>query len=154
MQRAGCEKDARPVPWGAGLARGLSTRPFERETGFIKNDIIVELHRSFAKLNNADHARYLDDLIITNINPTHELPDPVNGLVILEHISQHLVNGLGLRQIIDWMMFTDKCLPDEKWPEFREMAQKTGMEKLAVVVTRMCEIYLGLPCRNWSSGGK
>ena len=120
-----------------------------RETTLKKNNVVVELHRTFASLNDPVQAKYLDDLIIQNITPSHVLPDPVNGLVILEHINQHLEGGIGLRQIIDWMMFVDKCLPDEKWPEFLTMAQKTGLVKLAMTCTRMCEMYLGLPHRKW-----
>lgn len=122
---------------------------YDREVGFYKDGILVELHRNFSKLNNVKHARYLDDLILSNINPSHQLPDRINGLVLLEHISQHLVNGLGLRQIIDWMMFVDKCLSDDEWPEFRVMTRNIGLENLALVATRMCEMYLGLPCRTW-----
>ena len=121
----------------------------EREITFKKDEIVVELHRFFASLNNPKHARYLDDLIIQNITPSHILPDMINGLVLLEHISQHLEHGLGLRQIVDWMMFVDKCLPDEKWSEFEELAKNIGLDKLAVITTRMCELYLGLPKREW-----
>ncbi|MBR4502317.1 MAG: nucleotidyltransferase family protein [Clostridia bacterium] len=123
-----------------------------RETCFVKDGIMVELHRSFAKLNNPSYAEYLDDLIIENINPTHVLPDIVNGLVLLEHISQHLVRGLGLRQIIDWMMFVNKCLPEEQWEEFREMAKNIGLDTLAITLSRMCEIFLGLPRHAWCEG--
>lgn len=120
-----------------------------KETSLIKNGISIDLHRQFASLNNPDHVKFLDDLIIENINPTHVLPDQVNGLVLLNHINQHLNGGLGLRQIIDWMMFVNKCLPDEKWPEFHELVKKIDLEKLATVCTRMCEMYLGLPHREW-----
>lgn len=128
------------------------TKELNREICFVKNGTAVELHRRFATLNDPEKAKCLDDLIIENINPTHQLPDPINGLVILEHISQHMEGGLGLRQIIDWMMFVDKCLSDEKWPAFQELAERIGLEKLAIVTTRMCEIYLGLPQREWCAG--
>ena len=105
-----------------------------REIGFVKNHIVVELHRQFASLNNTDYAKHLDDLIIENINPTHVLPDFVNGLVLLEHINQHLENGLGLRQIIDWMMFADKCIEGEEWKEFLDLAEEIGLKKLAIAV--------------------
>ena len=121
-----------------------------RETALIKNGIVVELHRRFASLNDIEQAKYLDELIVQHINPSHVLPDLVNGLTLLEHISQHLENGLGLRQIIDWMMFVDKCLPDNKWKDFSILAQKTGLETLAITVTHMCELYLGLSGRKWS----
>ena len=120
-----------------------------REIGLVKNDVMIEIHRYFASLNDVDQAQYMDDLIIKNINSTHVLPDMVNGLVLLEHIGQHLENGLGLRQIVDWMMFVHKCLPDEKWPEFQLLAKNIGLETMAIVTTRMCELYLGLPDRDW-----
>ena len=120
-----------------------------KEAELIKDGIQIDIHRQFASLNNPDHVKYLDDLIISNINPSHVLPDCINGLVLIDHINQHLEEGLGLRQIIDWMMYVDKCLPDEKAPEFLAEAEKIGLDKLAVVCTRMCEIYLGLPHREW-----
>ena len=127
-------------------------KSLKREIGFVKNGIMIELHRYFASLNDPEQAAYLDNLIIDHINSTHLLPDDINGLTLLEHINQHLENGLGLRQIIDWMMFVDKCLPDEKWPAFCELSEHVGMTKLAIAVTRMCEIYLGLPERKWCAG--
>lgn len=127
-------------------------KSLNREISLVKDRIVVELHRRFATLNDPAKAKRLDDLIIENINPSHVLPDPINGLVVLEHISQHMEGGLGLRQIIDWMMFVDKCLPDDKWPEFKKLADETGLEQLAIVTTRMCEIYLGLPQRKWCAG--
>ncbi len=121
----------------------------DREVSFMKDGIIIELHRYFASLNDPDQSKYLDDLILNNILPSHVLPDMINGLVLLEHISQHLEHGLGLRQIIDWMMFVEKCLPDDKWEEFETMAKGIGLKRLAVITTRMCEIYLGLSDRTW-----
>lgn len=126
-------------------------KELEREVGLVKNNVMIELHRYFASLNNPEQAKYLDDLIIQNINDSHVLPDEINGIVLLEHIDQHLENGLGMRQIIDWMMFVDKCLPDNKWQTFKVHAGRIGLETLAVVTTKMCEMYLGLPQREWCS---
>lgn len=128
------------------------TKDIYKETSLTKNGIDIDLHRQFASLNDPEYVEFLDDLIIEHINPLHVLPDPINGLVLLNHINQHLEGGLGLRQIIDWMMFVDKCLPDEKWPEFFAIASKIGLERLAIVCTRMCEIYLGLTQREWCAG--
>ena len=126
-------------------------KELNREIALQKNEIYIEMHRRFATLSDPDQAKYLDDLIINNINPSHVLPDPINGLVLLQHIDQHMEGGIGLRQIIDWMMFVDKCLPDDKWPEFELHAKQIGLRNLAIVTTRMCELYLGLPCRKWSA---
>ncbi len=122
-----------------------------REIALRKNGVTIELHKYFASIPDTEKAKKLDDLIIHNINSTHVLPDLINGIVLLEHISQHMEHGLGLRQIIDWMMFVDKYLSDENWQEFASYAQENNLERLAIVTTRMCEIYLGLPLRKWSS---
>lgn len=116
-----------------------------RHSKLKKNEVLIELHRQFSAMNDPVQSKYLDDLIINSITSTHVLPDPVNGLVLLAHITEHLEDGLGLRQIIDWMMFVDKCLPDENWPAFLPLAENTGLVNLAIVCTRLCEIYLGLP---------
>ena len=123
-----------------------------RHREFIKDGFSVEVHISYAWVDDIDQARNIDNLILENIVKSHEhtLPDLVNGLVLLEHINHHLESGLGLRQIIDWMMFVHRCLPDEKWPEFRKLAEQVGLESLAVNAARMCELYLGLPERSWT----
>lgn len=127
----------------------VSERARHRE--FEKNGINIEVHLFFASMNDADKAKEFDDLIIENINSSHILPDLINGLVLLEHINQHLEQGLGLRQILDWMMFVDNCLSDEKWLEFQNYVKRIGLEVLAIVTTRMCEIYLGLAEHTWCS---
>ncbi len=120
-----------------------------RHRQFIRDGIIVEVHQSFAVPGGSERAEKIDRLIVDNINPTHYLPDLVNGIVLLEHIRYHLRGGIGLRQILDWMLFVNQCLPDQKWPEFRAMVDRTDMEVLAAAVTRMCELYLGLPEHEW-----
>jgi len=123
-----------------------------RHRTFMKHGIPVEVHAFFASMNDPEKAKAFDDMIVQNINSLHILPDLFNGMILIEHINQHMEEGVGLRQIIDWMMFVDKCLPDENWSSFQVLLQKTGLEKLAIIVTRMCEIYLGLPSHNWCKG--
>lgn len=120
-----------------------------RHRTFIKNGIVIEVHAFFALLRDSHKEKILDDILFQNINESHYLPDVPNGLVLLDHINQHIAGGLGLRHIIDWMMFTDKCLPDEKWPDFKILVRKVGLETLAVTVTEMCVMFLGLPKREW-----
>ena len=130
---------------------GNAERDRGRHRSFKKSKYIVEVHAFFSSMNDVNKAQFFDDLVIDNINDSHVLPDMINGLVLIEHINQHMEEGLGLRQIIDWMMFVDKCLPDEKWVEFQKYARKTGLESLAIAVTRMCELYLGLSKHEWCS---
>lgn len=120
-----------------------------RHRQFQRDGFDVEVHKSFAYKNDPDTAKVFDDLILDNINTSHILPDYINGLTILEHINFHMQGGVGLRQIIDWMMFVDKCVSDDEWETFCQLARKTELDKLAKVITRMCVQYLGLPLRKW-----
>ena len=119
---------------------------FGRTKKYLKGAIEVEIHNYFASLNDPDKAEYLDNLILDNIHEGEtRLPDNINGLVLLEHIGDHLEHGLGLRQIIDWMMYVRSHLDDNEWENwFSHEVKKTGLDKLAIVVTRMCQLYLGL----------
>ena len=78
------------------------------------------------------------------------LADPLNGLTLLAHISKHLEAGLGLRQIIDWVMYVNKELHDDAWPAFCGKADQLGLMKLAKVTARLGQLYLGLPEENIS----
>ena len=142
LKRGGC----REITDSLETARGRH-RQFVTDEG-----VIVEVHAQYAHQNDPEKAKLLDDLIISGIREDHVPPEEINGLVLIEHINHHMENGLGLRQIIDWMVYADKCLTDEKWPAFRALAEQTGHEQLALVTTRMCEMYLGLTSRRWCAG--
>ncbi|MBR6165046.1 MAG: nucleotidyltransferase family protein [Clostridia bacterium] len=121
-----------------------------RHRTFTKNGILVEVHYSFAIMNDPEKAKMFDSLIFEQIGNSHVLPDLMNGLILIEHINQHLESGLGLRHVIDWMLFADKCLTDETaWTQFMELATRVGLETLATATTRMCEMYLGMPAHPW-----
>ena len=77
-------------------------------------------------------------------------PPLENGLVLLGHIN-HLEEGLGLRQILDWALYVDKALGDDTWEHtFAPVVHRLGLDRLAITVTRMCQLYLGLrPDITW-----
>lgn len=124
-----------------------------REYEFEKNGIDFELHSKFS----SKHYKNIEHVFINGLRNAVEyelsncsfkgLPTYENGLVLLGHIMQHLkATGIGLRQIIDWMMFVHKELDDSAWNNhFRDLAHEAGLEKLAITVTYMCKKWLGLP---------
>jgi len=128
--------------------------PYERHARYEKNGIVYELHRFFASMNDVQAAQALDSALIKGIDNRNiyeldgkkfpVLPDFENGLVLLQHVNQHLENGLGLRQIIDWMMYVEAYLDDEAWQKFGSVAEKIGLKKLAETLTLMCRKYLGM----------
>ncbi len=120
-----------------------------RHIDYRKNGFTFELHHHFS--SDIDVEDYIANGLINrdfNIIDSHEfpmLPKLENGLVLLVHIRQHIVGGLGLRQIVDWMMFAHTYLSDEYWNKtFKHVANEKGLEDLASVTTRACQIYLGL----------
>ena len=59
------------------------------------------------------------------------------------HINQHLEEWLGLRQILDWALYADKALDDAWEHTFAPDVRRLGLDRLAITVTRMCQLYLG-----------
>lgn len=126
-----------------------------------KDNIFFEQHRFFSS-EGIDVERFILDgmnhIEMAKIYGTSfpMLPKLANGLVLLGHMVQHLKSGLGLRQVIDWMMYVESELTDAFWTEaFEPAAKETGLEKVAVTVTQMCKKYLGLPAEiHWCEGAE
>lgn len=137
----------------AGYKNNESLNKLNRHISFKKDEVSIELHHHFsnATMTNPewlDECLYkgIDNRVIEEINEYEfpVLPSMENGLVYLTHIYQHLEEGLGLRQIIDWMCYVEKYLDNDAWEEFAVIAEKIGMKTLAEVVTGLCSKYLGL----------
>lgn len=121
--------------------------------GFTKNGVEVELHRRLGSVPESNES--LLALFEAGIDKREDqkmgsftfpvLPKYLNGIVLLLHINQHLRVGIGLRQIIDWMLFVDKKLDDDAYnDDFKPLISRLGLEKFCVCVTALCQRYLGL----------
>ena len=131
-----------------------------RHICFRKNSVVIELHQRFASLNSTHADAQLDNWIyeaIPKVNTVRIgdfsfpiLQEPLNGLILLAHVSQHLENGLGIRQIIDWVMYVAHELPDGKWLEFQNLTEPLGLTNLAKITARFGQLYLGLPQEDHS----
>ena len=121
-----------------------------RHLALKKDKTSYELHHRFS------HEIDIEDYLIEGLKKPelNEIDDHVfpmlprlaNGLVLLDHMRNHLKSALGLRQVIDWMMYVYRNLDDDFWAnEFEPVARAKGMDTLAITATRMCQIYLGLP---------
>ena len=132
-----------------------------RHYEYFKNNFEFEMHMhiSSKNFNSVDHI-FLDGMRNRSTYQVKEftfpgLPQMENGLVLLGHMMQHLKgSGLGLRQVIDWMMFVYHELDDEVWEKsFRKFAVEAGLEKLAITTTYLCKKWLGLPNDiTWCNG--
>ena len=80
----------------------------DRHISFSKRNVMIELHWRFASENVISNPTEFDDILYADIECGRTLLSaPQNGLVLLEHIAQHLNNGIGLRQVIDWMLYVN-----------------------------------------------
>ncbi len=136
-----------------GFAATDDDQEGNRHAAFAHNGVHYELHRYFS-ITEDDAGRKLDEIVYQGIENSGEtqimnyafrtLPEPVNGIVLLAHIRQHLSSGLGLRQMADWFMFVRQELHDEQWPAFRQMSDQIGLTQLAKAATRIGQLYFGL----------
>ena len=123
-----------------------------RHIEYEKNGVAFELHRRFSTDEYNIEPLLLEGMKHIAVREIDRmsfpaLPNDENGMVLLGHIRQHIrAEGLGLRQVIDWMMFVHAGLDDAAWEShFRAMVRETGFEPLTVTITALCKKYLGLP---------
>ena len=129
----------------------------EYHTAYRKDGFLFELHQSPPGLKDVKEGEYILQYLLSGLDQIQTavieqpacsfpvLPWKQNGLEIIWHFREHLYNGIGLRHVIDWMMFVHSCLStDVAFEEFKDVLDKAGLKTLAVTVTRMCQIYLGL----------
>lgn len=134
-----------------GYRRGSDYDSDSRHKPYAKDGVDFELHHHYS-FDGIDVERFVTEGVArfeTVDVEGHEvpiLPPLENGITLLAHLANHLKNSLGLRQVIDWMMYAHAHLSNGEWErEFRAAASSCGLEALAVAVTRLCKKYLGLP---------
>lgn len=138
-----------------GYIKNSKPEDENRHIGYSKDGYHFELHHRFS-YSDLDIEHYIQagikNRVQTHIDD-HEfpmLPPLANGLVLLAHMRSHLKSGLGLRQVIDWMMYCDRVLNNEFWQStFQPAVEKLGLSTLAITATAMCVKYLGLSPRTW-----
>ena len=125
--------------------------------GLEKAGIVFELHKRpagsqrYSDDDNSYLKKFFEDGISQpEIMKVYDYSFPVlpvkqNGIMLLLHIAIHLKVGIGIRHLLDWMVYAKKHLNDGYWErEFKEVAEKAHVTKLAMILTRTCQIYLGL----------
>jgi len=124
---------------------------YKRVTVFSMNGVCFELHHHFDHEDREDIEKYVTEGFSKLREACVDMVDFSmldrlgNGIVLLDHMRNHLKSGLGLRQAIDWMMYVDHELDDSFWgAEFEAVVKEVRLEKFAKVATKMCQKYMGL----------
>ena len=125
-------------------------------TQLKKNNELLELHPCRPGRIADRETRYIYGYLLDGFSDIREgeieqaqcrfpmLPWRQNGLELIWHFRVHLYNGIGLRHVVDWMMFVDRCLDDRAIAAFKPVLEEAGLLRLAKAVTRLCQLYLGL----------
>ena len=73
-------------------------------------------------------------------------PSTFESVFLISHMVNHVYEeGLGLRQVIDYAMFLDKCADRIDWVKHDEYLHKMRMERAWRIFTCICVTYLGIP---------
>ena len=123
----------------------------DRHCDFYYRGAVIELHHKFSQLNSKKQDALLDRLLYESLDKVRTatvegiafptLPDLMSGITLLAHISQHLEQGLGLRQILDFCFFVKSRLTDEHFPSFSAITDRLGRTTLAVTTARIGQIF-------------
>lgn len=121
-----------------------------RHIEYEKNRLEYELHHTYSH-RGEDIESYvtegLGNCVMAEVDGHRfpMLPKLSNGIVLLDHLRHHLREGVGVRQLIDWMMYVERELDDAFWKDsFCAIAGQEHMEVLAKAAARLCQRYLGL----------
>lgn len=87
----------------------------------------------------------------TTVNGTFYVPsDFHHGIVLLLHTINHIpTTGVGMRHLLDWLVFTES-IPEEEFVKlFREALRNIGILTFAQILTKIGVMYFGLKEKNW-----
>lgn len=88
-----------------------------------------------------------DKLIKADIDgyKVNVFPPTFESVFLISHIVNHVYEeGLGLRQVIDYAMFLDKCADKIDWLQHDEFLYRMRMQRAFRIFTCICVEYLGL----------
>lgn len=126
---------------------------------YRKDGIETEVHWTVTGIPTADNETILPcfaDLIETGTvievcDQTMRLPDEYHhGLIILLHMISHLTaDGIGLRHLLDWLVF-QSSMPEERFLAcFEQTLKQIRLWQFTKVITAVGVHYFACPTRNF-----
>lgn len=121
------------------------------------NNIKLELHKKSAtfftnklqaKYNKITSTALEKERAFETINDTEieVLPHEANSLQLLSHMLRHIITaGLGLRQVCDWVLYTNKHLNDNNKEQFLTNIKELDLLQTYKAISAIATDYLGLP---------
>ncbi|MBR0376893.1 MAG: nucleotidyltransferase family protein [Lachnospiraceae bacterium] len=122
-----------------------------------KDDVVFELHKrpGGTKMDGSPESQALIDFFsqgLDNVGYVEVdkyyfpvLPTLQKGMTLLIHFAGHMREGVGIRHLLDWMVYAEHYLSDQYWEEyFCAEAEKVHLKDLAKVMTKVCQKCFGL----------
>lgn len=126
-----------------------------RHYHLAKNGLTLELHRYYTLNLSREENIELNNIISRGLSHTEQhsidcvsfntLPAFENGLVILEHIAHHIESGVGLRHILDFLVYAETQFADPDLKDrFVTFLESSELRILAYTILSIGEKYLGI----------
>ena len=133
----------------------------EKHICFQKRDARVEMHRMVTVFPESEKGCFTSEYMREALQHTAMkqlgsadfpmLSGMYQLIALLAHMEQHLsTSGLGLRQLCDWAV-TAHAQREEIGKMELALLDRCGLLHFAKIVTRLCEMHLGLPPFGWSA---
>lgn len=131
-----------------------------------KDDIVVEPHYSVSYIDKSNTGGRIRDFFEDALERTERetvgaysfevLSVAHQAVALLLHIERHIAeNKLDLRRICDWAMFVYRKTTNEIWvSQIEPELIRCGLNKFAMLITKICVIFLGLSSEHcsWAEG--
>lgn len=126
---------------GMAWINGVTVEPHYKVHNYQRPSTDKAMQEMFAEV-------FPDKLITAGIDG-HEVsvfPPTFESVFLVSHMVNHVYEeGLGLRQVIDYAMFLDKCADMVDWLQHDERLCKMRMQRAFRIFSCICVTYLGLP---------
>lgn len=132
----------------------------EKHSEFQYHGVTVEVHHTMLDLCNSRALQYLRGIDLRNVTQTRDvagmqipcLKDEFNCVYMLGHMVHHLmVEGLGLRQVCDWMVLMQKAEREDNFnrEELQRHLKGMKMERACGTFLQLGIKYFGLNRDLW-----
>lgn len=132
---------------------------YQKHLSFQWNGIIVENHNQLSPFSKKLYREYFDEVVRQELNENnklpkrnidhcevYEMPTTLYAFFLLVHMSYHILeDGLGLRQVCDWILFLKEHHSQIDKQKFSMWTEHLGLAHLANAFGSICVEYMGLP---------
>lgn len=143
------DRDAAHEQHGTAFVHGIVVEPHYKLHNFQHPTIDTNMKKETEKIWTQEMPRVaiFESLQGSGCSDVPVLPAELEGVYLVGHMTDHFYGeGLGLRQLTDFMMWATKCVGQSGFniDQHSELLKELRMERPHRVFTRVCEQYLGM----------